>query len=135
MAYGDEPRVTALQIVGIAVAVSSQWLESIADRQLAAHRADPQMRGLTCRNGLWRYSRHPNYFFEWLHWWGFGLVHSAALGWFALIAPMAMLLSVRFFTGVPFTERRALASRGEDYRRYMTETNALFLWPPHENRA
>ena len=64
----------------------------------------------------------------------FALVHAAALGWFALIAPIAMLLSVRFFTGVPFTEKRALASRGDDYRRYMAETNAFFLWLPPKPR-
>lgn len=129
-AYGTEPGVTGLQITGIAVALASQTLEWVADRQLAEHRKDPGNRGRTCRSGLWRYSRHPNYFFEWLTWCGFGLVHSSALGWYALIAPAAMLLSVRFLTGVPFTEKRALASRGDDYRRYMEETNAFFPGPP-----
>ena len=133
MCYGESLGITALQITGIAVAVSSQILESIADRQLARHRADRTMRGKACRRGLWRYSRHPNYFFEWLTWCGFALVHAEALGWAAAIAPVAMGLATRFFTGVPFTEKRALVSRGDDYRRYITETNVFFPWFPNRS--
>lgn len=129
-AYADTQTISSLQIVGVAVAVASQLLESVADRQLATHRADPALRTLACRRGLWRYSRHPNYFFEWLTWCGFAIMHAEVLGWGAAIAPIAMGLSIRFFTGVPFTERRSLTSRGEDYRRYMAETNVFVPWPP-----
>lgn len=133
MCYGEAEAISAVQLTGIAVAVSSQILESIADRQLARHRADRTLAGKACRAGLWRYSRHPNYFFEWLTWCGFALVHAEALGWSAAIAPVAMGLSTRFFTGVPFTEKRALVSRGDDYRRYMAETNVFFPWFPNSS--
>ncbi|MFT4514413.1 MAG: steroid 5-alpha reductase family enzyme [Planctomycetota bacterium] len=135
LAYSSEPAVVPLQYAGIALAVCSQVLVSTADQQLAKHRANPALRGRTCRGGLWRYSRHPNYFFEWLTWCGFGLAQFAAVGWAAAIAPVAMLLSIRFFTGVPFTEKRALVSRGDDYRRYMAETNVFFPGPPRRATA
>ena len=105
--------------------------ESVADRQLAAHRSDPSNRGRTCRRGLWRFSRHPNYFFEWLHWWAYA---AAAVGspwwWAATAAPLVMLYFVLFVTGIPPTEARAIASRGEDYRRYQRETSAFVPWFP-----
>lgn len=126
------PTVTGVQFAGLAIAAAGQGFVWTADRQLAAWRRDPAARGRACRRGLWRYSRHPNYFFEWLTWCGFGLVHQPALGWAAALAPVAMGLSIRFFTGVPFTEKRALASRGDDYRRYMAETNTFFPGPPRQ---
>ena len=95
-AYADTQTISSLQIVGVAVAVASQLLESVADRQLATHRADPALRTLACRRGLWRYSRHPNYFFEWLTWCGFAIMHAEVLGWGAAIA-LATATGMRAF--------------------------------------
>jgi len=110
--------------------------ESAADSQLAAHRRDPSNRGRTCRRGLWRYSRHPNYFFEWLHWCAYAV---AAVGspwwWIAAGAPLVMLVFILFITGIPPTEARALASRGEDYRCYQEETSAFVPWFPRRDRS
>ncbi len=93
--------------------------------------APPANRGRTCRRGLWRYSRHPNYFFEWLHWWAYALIAwGAAFVWVTVAAPFVMLVFVLFISGIPPTEARALASRGEDYRRYQRETSAFFPWFP-----
>jgi steroid 5-alpha reductase family enzyme len=105
--------------------------ETIADRQLAGWRAAPENRGRTCRAGLWRYSRHPNYFFEWLHWLVYpmlaiGLPYGALL-W---LAPASMLFLVLRVTGIPPTERQSLKSRGQDYRDYQRSTNAFFPGPP-----
>lgn len=119
-----------LQVVGLAVFALAQVAEATADRQLTAHRADPTRRGTTCRAGLWRYSRHPNYFFEWLSWCGIGLVGLPAAGLFALVQPALMFALVRFVSGVPYTELQALKSRGDDYRRYQAETNAFVPWLP-----
>jgi steroid 5-alpha reductase family enzyme len=110
--------------------------ESAADRQLQRWRDQPANRGRTCRAGLWRLSRHPNYFFEWLHWCaypllGLGLPHGAWL-W---LAPAGMFLLMRFVTGVPPAEAQALRSRGEDYRAYQRETNAFFPFPRRLVRA
>jgi steroid 5-alpha reductase family enzyme len=105
--------------------------ESLADRQLAAFRADPANRGRACRAGLWRYSRHPNYFFEWLHWFAYLLLGAGSPWWWlALAGPLLMGASLVWFTGIPYVEAQALRSRGEDYRRYQQETSMFFPWFP-----
>ena len=105
--------------------------EALADFQLARFRADPRNHGHTCRSGLWAWSRHPNYFFEWLHWSSYLLL---ALGsprwWLALSGPVLMLLFLYRLSGIPWTEAQALRSRGEDYRRYQREVSAFFPLPP-----
>ena len=108
------------------------WVgEAVADAQLRAFKRDPDSRGRTCRRGLWRYSRHPNYFFEWLMWVAFALpALPAAHGPWALSAPVILLVLVTRVTGIPPTEAQALRSRGEDYRRYQQETSAFFPWFP-----
>lgn len=108
--------------------------ETLADRQLLSFKCDPAHRGLTCRAGLWRYSRHPNYFFEWIIWCGFGLLGlTAPHGWLGLLAPLVMLGSILFVTGIPPTEAQALATRGEDYRRYQRTTSPFVPWFPRRN--
>ena len=104
-----------------------------ADRQLAAFKRDPSSRGRTCRSGLWKYSRHPNYFFEWLVWCGFATLGSSAegglLGW---SSPALLLFLILRVTGIPPTEAQALRSRGDDYRHYQRTTSPFFPWPPRE---
>jgi steroid 5-alpha reductase family enzyme len=119
-----------LQWAGLMVVATAQLGESLADRQLERHRRDPSQRGRTCRSGLWRYSRHPNYFCEWLSWCGIAMVAAPAAGWFGLLQPVFMFVLVRFVSGVPFTEMQSLKSRGDDYRRYQRETNAFVPWFP-----
>lgn len=105
--------------------------ESIADRQLARFRADPAHRGDVCRRGLWGWSRHPNYFFEWLFWLAWPvLTLGAPGGWTTLYAPALMLVFITQLSGIPPTERQALRSRGERYREYQRTTSAFFPWPP-----
>jgi len=104
--------------------------EATADRQLARFRSDPANRGRTCRTGLWRYSRHPNYFFEWTHWFSYVLIGHG--GWLTWIGPVVMLLFLFRLTGIPFTELQALKSRGDDYRAYQRETSAFFPWFPRQ---
>lgn len=117
--------------LGAVLVVVSVVGETIADRQLARWRADPANRGKTCREGLWRYSRHPNYFFEWIQWWAWpAIAVGAPWGWAALFAPILMFVFIVRISGIPPTERRALESRGEDYRRYQETTSAFVPWPP-----
>ncbi|CAN5365437.1 DUF1295 domain-containing protein [soil metagenome] len=104
--------------------------ESIADRQLARFRSSPANRGTVCREGLWRYSRHPNYFFEWLHWWAsVWLAVGSPLWWLPLLGVAVMYLFLTRVTGIPPTEAQALRSRGEAYRVYQRTTNAFFPGP------
>lgn len=104
--------------------------EALADRQLRAWRASPESAGRTCRVGLWRYSRHPNYFFEWLHWLAYPVLSiGLPLGWAVWLAPALMLYLVLKVTGIPPTEEQSLRSRGDDYRSYQETTNAFFPGP------
>ena len=109
--------------------------ESVSDRQLAAWKADPANRGKTCRQGLWAVSRHPNYFFEWLHWMAYPVLGLALLGtplaaWWpiTLLGPVIMLVLLLQFTGIPYTEKQAIRSRGEDYKKYQREVSKFFPW-------
>lgn len=105
--------------------------ESLADAQLARFRADPANRGRTCRAGLWGWSRHPNYFFEWLHWWAYvPLALGAPWGWLSLFGPAAMLYLLFRVTGIPKNEARALETRGDDYRDYQRRTSVFIPLPP-----
>jgi steroid 5-alpha reductase family enzyme len=108
--------------------------EYLADRQLAEFRGNPANKGGVCKEGLWRYSRHPNYFFEWLHWWAYvAFAWSSALWWLSLIGPLAMYIFLRYLTGVPHAERSSLRSRGEAYREYQQTTNTFFPWIPRKH--
>ena len=118
------------------VAAILVWLaavggETLADWQLNRFRADPAHQGKTCRNGLWKYSRHPNYFFEWLHWFTYVFLATGSTWWWvSLSGPVIMLLFLYKVTGIPYTEKRALRSRGDDYRRYQETTSAFIPWRP-----
>lgn len=102
-----------------------------ADRQLAQFRAESGNRGKTCRAGWWRYSRHPNYFFEWLHWWAYAaLAVGTAFWWIAWLVPLVLLYLFFRVTGIPPTEAQALASRGDDYRHYQRTTSVFIPWFP-----
>ena len=90
-----------------------------------------ESRGRVCREGLWGWTRHPNYFFEWIHWWAYVLLGvGAPHGWLTLGGPVVMFLFLTRVTGIPPTEARLVESRGEEYRRYQREVNAFFPGPP-----
>ena len=110
--------------------------ESVADGQLARFEADPGNRGKVCRQGLWHCSRHPNYFYEWLHWWICVLIGwDGLLGWLTLSGPLVMYVFLTKVTGIPPTEEHAVESRGEAYREYQPTTSPLFPWPPKAEEA
>jgi steroid 5-alpha reductase family enzyme len=122
-------------VVGVATWLLAVAGEAIADKQLARFRARPDTRGTTCREGLWRYSRHPNYFFEWVHWWAYVLLAvGSPIGWLAWSGPVVMYVFLRWISGIPFTEAQALRTRGADYARYQRTTPMLFPWFPKEER-
>lgn len=120
----------------LAVAI---WLiaiagESIADWQLSKFRKQPTNKGQVCQAGLWNYSRHPNYFFEWLHWWSYVvLAIGAPCWWLTVLFPMAMLFFILRVTGIPPTEAQSIKSRGDAYRRYQQTTSPFFPWPPKKS--
>ncbi len=133
VAQNRESEPTCWTGLGVAIWIISIAGDSLADRQLARFRCDPANRGRTCRAGLWRYSRHPNYFFEWLHWLAYvPLSLGSPLAWLSGLGPLLMYVFLRWVSGIPFTEAQALRSRGEDYRRYQQQTPMLFPWLPKQ---
>jgi steroid 5-alpha reductase family enzyme len=119
--------------LAILIAIIAMSGEAVADRQLSAFLSKAENKGNVCKEGLWRYSRHPNYFFEWLHWFAYaGFAFGYASWWLAFIGPIAMFIFLRFLTGVPYAERSSLKSRGDGYREYQSTTNAFFLWIPRK---
>jgi steroid 5-alpha reductase family enzyme len=130
-ALNPAPQLSAFEYAGAALWLVAWIGECAADYQLHRFKSDPAHRGATCRVGLWRYSRHPNYFFEWLIWVAFALfAMGSPYGWLALLAPMLMLLFLFRVTGIPATEAQALRSKGEDYRHYQRTTSAFVPWFP-----
>lgn len=124
---------TVWTTLGVATWIIATGGEALADAQLARHRADPAQRGRTCRRGLWRYSRHPNYFFEWVHWFAYVFLAVGTGAWLvglSLLGPILMLATLYWITGIPFTEAQALRSRGDDYREYQRTTSVLIPWFP-----
>jgi steroid 5-alpha reductase family enzyme len=132
LAVARNPRgLGGWMLAGILIWLVSVIGEAIADRQLARFRADPANHGRACRDGLWRYSRHPNYFFEWLHWFAYVcLALGSPIAWLAWAGPAVMYVFLRWISGIPYTETQALRSRGEDYRAYQRSTPMLIPWFP-----
>ncbi|MEO8584775.1 MAG: DUF1295 domain-containing protein [Acidobacteriota bacterium] len=126
-----QPHFSVWEAAGAVLWLFSLAGESLADRQLVAFKKDPASRGKTCDAGLWRYSRHPNYFFEWLVWMAW-LVFALGSPWgvAAVLCPSLMLFFLLRVTGIPATEEQALRSRGEEYRRYQRTTSAFVPWFP-----
>ena len=134
-ARNPDPAVGWTDYLGALIWVFALSGESIADRQLARFKATTSEAGQICDRGLWRFSRHPNYFFEWVHWFAyvviaFGAVADYHWAWLTLMGPAFMLHFLLRVTGVPPTERHLLASRGEAYRAYQQRTNVFFPGPP-----
>ena len=129
-AYNPNPVAPILLVLAIVIWQVSVVGEAIADRQMERFRANPANRGQVCRDGLWRYSRHPNYFFECLHWLAYlPLVVGSAWWPAALVSPLVMWFLLMKMSGIPILEQHMAASK-PGYAEYMRTTSALFPWPP-----
>jgi steroid 5-alpha reductase family enzyme len=118
----------AVLILGVAIAG-----ESIADVQLARFRGDPANRGEVNDRGLWSWSRHPNYFFEWFGWLAYpvmALEPARPITWLSLMAPALMYLVLTRLTGVAYLEQHMAQSRGERWTAYARRTSSFFPLPP-----
>jgi steroid 5-alpha reductase family enzyme len=111
--------------------------EGLADAQLKAFRTNPANKGKVCDAGLWRWSRHPNYFFQWFGWLSYpviGILWGSPLsypwGFAALLAPIFMYWILVHVTGIPPLEAQMLRSRGDRYRDYQSRTSRFFPWLP-----
>jgi steroid 5-alpha reductase family enzyme len=123
--------IGAFEIAGLVLWLVAIGGEAIADTQLAMFRAHPASKGRVCEFGLWKYSRHPNYFFEWLIWVAYFVVGlGSPWGWVGVVSPLLMLYFLTCVTGIPPSEAHSLKSRGDAYRDYQRRTSAFFPWFP-----
>ena len=123
-----------LDALGVAIVLAGLTVETLADRQLTRFKRDPANRGRVLDRGLWRYSRHPNYFGEACVWWGFGLIALAAGAWWALLSPVLMTFLLLRVSGVALLERD-IVERRPAYRDYVARTSAFIPWPPRSRSA
>jgi len=120
----DASGLDALAILGLMLATFGLVFEAVADWQLERFKKRADSRGRVLDTGLWRYSRHPNYFGECCVWWGFGLMAASAGGWWALASPVLMTVLLLKVSGVTMLERD-IGDRRSGYARYVRETNAF----------
>jgi len=128
-----------LEACGAAVVLFGIAFEALADWQLAQFKRAPSSRGRVMDAGLWRYTRHPNYFGEFCVWWGFFLIALAAGGWWSAVSPLLMSVLLLKVSGVTLLEKD-IEARRPDYREYVRRTNAFFPGTPrraprHEVRS
>jgi steroid 5-alpha reductase family enzyme len=124
------PRFSGWEIAGTALWLIGVSGEALADHQLARFRKRPTNQAKICDTGLWRYSRHPNYFFEWTVWMGyFVFACGSPWGWLGIVSPACILYFLLGVTGIPMTEKQSLRSKGDAYRRYQAQTSAFVPLP------
>jgi steroid 5-alpha reductase family enzyme len=133
-AHNRAPGLRWQDFMGALIAFGAISGEGLADRELQRHRGDPKNVGAVCDVGLWRWSRHPNYFFEWLFWFAFPVIaidtsgHNSP-GWFALAAPILMYWLLVHVSGIPPLEQHMERSRGAKFHAYQLRTSKFFPWP------
>jgi steroid 5-alpha reductase family enzyme len=117
--------------LGVTLCLGGMLFESGGDWQLARFKADPANRGRVLDRGLWRYTRHPNYFGECCVWWGFYLLALAAGGWWSIVAPLLMTWLLLKVSGVALLEQ-TIQERRPAYADYIRRTSAFVPWPPRK---
>lgn len=123
----DEP-LGLVDAIGATLVMFGIVFEAVADAQLARFKADPRNAGRVLDSGLWRYTRHPNYFGEFCVWWGFYLVALAAGGAWTVFSPLLMSVLLLRVSGVALLEKD-IGERRPAYRDYVARTNAFFPGP------
>ena len=134
-AKNPAPAMRLQDYVGIAIALVAIAGEAIADHQLRRFKSDPSNHGRILDTGLWAWSRHPNYFFQWFGWLAWPVIAidtggGYAFGWLVLIGPAVMYWVLRYATGVPHLEAHMERTRGAAFHQYRRRTSLFFPAPP-----
>jgi len=130
VAMVDGGDATVLVWIGVAIWAVGLFFETVGDWQLRRFKADPTNAGRVMDRGLWRYTRHPNYFGDFTVWWGIFLAAIAVVGhaW-TIVGPIVMSILLMRVSGVPMLER-SLAKRRPGYEEYVARTSSFFPRPP-----
>ena len=132
-ARNPSPGLGFADLLGLMVLVAAVVGEGVADGQMKRFKADPAHKGQVCDSGLWAWSRHPNYLFEFIGWLAYPAIAfrvSDPSSLIALLAPAVMFLILRFATGVPPLEAAMVRSKGDAYRRYQARVSPFLPRPP-----
>jgi steroid 5-alpha reductase family enzyme len=121
-------RLTLIDAAGVLLWAVGFFFESVGDAQLARFKADPVHKGKVLDSGVWRYTRHPNYFGDAAQWWGYYLIAAAAGGWWTFFSPVIMTLLLLRVSGVALLEKTLETRPG--YKEYAERTSAFVPWPP-----
>ena len=123
--------IKAIEVLGVLLWIIAIAGETLSDIQLAKFKKNPLNNSEVCSEGLWRYSRHPNYFFEWLIWVSYFIMACGSpYGWISIISPISILYLLLKKTGVPMVEEQALKKKREKYTAYQNSTSMFIPWFP-----
>jgi steroid 5-alpha reductase family enzyme len=139
-AHNPASGLRLIDLVGAGLFLTAVLGEAAADAQLRRFKADKTNHGKVCAAGLWAWSRHPNYFFEWMGWVAYAVIAldlrgGYMAGWLAWSGPAFMFYLLRYVSGVPLLEAAMAESRGPAYVRYQASVSAFFPWPPKRRAA
>ena len=130
-AISGQTAIGFLDYAGCILIVVGVFFEAVGDMQLSRFRRDPDNAGKVLDKGLWRYTRHPNYFGNFTLWWGFYLVALSAGAWWSVISPLLMTFLLLKVSGVALLERD-ISGRRPQYQQYIRRTNAFFPGMPRK---
>jgi len=130
--FGKVNHLTALDFVAAAVWLVGFFFESVGDYQLTRFIKNPANRGKVLSSGVWRFTRHPNYFGDSAQWWGYYLIALAAGGWWSIISPIIMTYLLTRVSGVALLEKSLDAKPG--YREYVESTSSFIPWFPRQKK-
>lgn len=130
--FNSDTQVNSLDYIALVLWFIGMFFESISDLQLARFKANKKNQGKVMNTGLWRFSRHPNYFGEFCIWWSFFLFAIASGYWWSIVSPLLMTILLLKVSGVSLLES-TITERRPDYVEYSRTTNAFFPWFPKSN--
>lgn len=130
-AINTSTKISVLEYAGVILWFISVSGEAIADKQLQLFKKKKENKGKVCDVGLWHYSRHPNYFFQWMMWVSYAVFALASpYGYLGIISPLIILYLLLRVTGIPATEEQSLRSKGDAYKAYQERTSPFIPWFP-----
>ncbi len=129
IAQNKTPELSMFEMIGAGMWFVCIIGEAISDFQLQRFRKKQVNKGKVCQDGLWNYSRHPNYFFQFMIWVSVFIFSLATpYGWISIVCPMTIFYLIWKVTGIPMTEEQSLRSRGDLFREYQRTTSVFVPW-------
>ena len=137
-AHNPAPGIRIIDVIGAFVLLGAIYGEGAADTELRQFAADKTNKGKICDVGLWGWSRHPNYFFEWFGWLAYPIIAidlagTYPWGFLALSGPIFMFVLLRYVSGVPPLEEHMIRKHGGNFRAYQERVSAFFPLPPKKD--